>query len=718
MKKGLLILFALVLVSGAEAQSKFSARTLMVKSQQETVVQQARRAGQVVEPTMSCFIKFSAPCEEQLKALGVKPQVVLDGVMTAEVPVSALDQVAALEQVTYVEAATPEGRHTNKARKSTEAYKVLYEGVQNGLPQNYDGSGVIIGVIDHGIDFQHPALRTADGHSLCSIVYIPGRKYVEGKGGEQAKSGENALSGVIYKKREELDSLTTDKYDGSHGTHTVSTAVGREIDGFGGVAPGAELIVAALGDSMLNAVVANAMKVMADYAKAQNKRLVISKSLGNILGPHDGKSSFNLAVKGIVKDPNVILCQSAGNSGASNCYVHFTKDSLRNITIDGVERKYWAVVAEPWLNQAKEKDEVKLSAQLWCDGPKPFDLAVLLYSEEDGLVMDDFVPYERFWNAKEKCFSMVHMMENKDSLEVYGAVDANNGKYNVELEWLLQTKKNPKYFDESTQMGLMIFPRDENQEMRLWINDDNGHMTENHFVKKNPKGLVLMTGNSALSAGDDCCIDSIINVGNYVSKASYTTLDGKEHHPFDYEGIINPESSYGTMLNGVVVPTVCGPGTEIEAAVNHLDPEFSSNAEVTKVQQVNGVNYYWAPMQGTSMSTPHVAGIIAQWLQANPKLTVEDIKKVMKETRVDVGTGSADEVRWGQYGRIEALRGIKYVLQTSDIRDLQAEKAMDVKGNVYNMNGQLVRSHVSGSEAVNGLPAGVYVVNGRKVVIK
>ncbi len=716
-----MILFALALVSGAEAQSKFSARTLMVKSQQEVVMQQARRAGRVVEPMMSCFIKFSAPCVEQLKALGVKPQVELDGVMTAQVPVSVLDQVAALEQVTYVEAATPEGRHTDAARQSTKAYDVLYEGVKNGLPQNYDGSGVIIGVVDTGVDFQHPALRDKDGHSLCKMVYIPGRKYVEGKGGEQAKSGENVLSGVIYKEQKDLDSLTTDKYDGSHGTHVISTVVGREIEGFGGgVAPGAELIVAALGDSMLNNVVVNAMKVMADYAKAKNKRLVISKSLGSILGPHDGKSSLNLAVKGIVKDPNVILCQSAGNSGASNCYVHFTKDSLRAVMIDGVERKYWAVVAEPWVNLAKEKDEVRLSAQLWCDDDKPFDLAVLLYSEEDGLVMDEFIPYERFWNAEKKYFSMVHQMENKDSLEVYGVVNSNNGKYNTELEWLLHTKKNPKYLEESTQMGLMIFPRDENQEMRLWINDDYGHMMENHFVRKNPNNLVLMTGNSALSAGEDCCVDSVINVGNYVSKASYTTLDGKEHQ---VDGAvvnkINHESSYGTMLNKIVVPTVCGPGTMIEAAVNHLDPEYSSNAAVTKVLPVNGViNYYWAAMQGTSMSTPHVAGIMAQWLQANSKLTVEDIKKVLKETATPCADTDADKVRWGQYGRIEALKGIKYILQTLDIRDLQAEKALDAKGNVYNMNGQLVRSNVSGSDAVNGLPAGIYVVNGRKMIVR
>ena len=185
-------------------------------------------------------------------------------------------------------------------------------------------------------------------------------------------------------------------------------------------------------------------------------------------------------------------------------------------------------------------------------------------------------------------------------------------------------------------------------------------------------------------ASDSCSIntqgvcDSVITAGAYVGRNSYYSLfRGYTVTDRSYTvGDAAKFSSYqtaGTGPTGKALPTISAPGVYVVSAVSRYS-SYANGGSLTVMKSDDG--HYWGAMSGTSMAAPTVAGIIAQWLQANPNLSVAEVKDIMYQTGIrDNFTNGVHSAQFGACGKIDALAGMRLVLERMhyDIGDVNRD---------------------------------------------
>lgn len=648
----------LVVVTGANAAGKLTVGTRLymhgaglageIKTPADASRAAARKSA-AKGALVQCFVSADGKTKTALRNMGAHIHGQVGSLLLASVSADRLADIAEVQGVAQVDVAKKLTAFTDSARSVTHVDKV-WNGASNGLPSNYDGTGVVIGVIDTGIDFTHPAFKDASGKLRIKSVYMPDAS----SGGVYPVVDGDTLPGRSYVTEKDILNLGTDTKSADHGTHTTGTAAGTLVNKYGGMAPGSEIVLGACGDNLSNVNIAASALYIAEYAKHAGKPCVISISLGSLSGPHDGTSALPYIYDQIAKSYGAVIVIAAGNSADEKVYLG--KTVTVNSTVDHPSLGTVIMPKSGYENTALAKSYHCVSLlDVWNNNSRAVSAQAVILDSKGNPVWKSSMLTGSYTEISGRSFS--DYFGSGSSIVSAGLVE-DNGRFHLQIQSLIA---NSDALTNAYSYAVLFYGKDGDV-----IDVYESYGSEYTDLGTMPSETYDLTeGVGKNSESDDVTGSRTISVGALGSrlKFPYGTDNprtvGLSNYGFK-EGDIAYFSSYGTDYNGQQHPFVAAPGHTVVASVNHYSSRYTYKNSSQKVTQ-DGKDYYWAYMSGTSMATPVTSGIMGLWLQANNTLKVDDIKRIIKETAIhDQYTDGENKERFG-VGKIDAFAGLAYI---------------------------------------------------------
>lgn len=510
----------------------------------------------------------------------------------------------------------------------------LHDGVAVGsevVP--FTGKGVVIGMVDCGIEPRHPAFSDpATGNSRVAL-YITTESMKENKKGEFKYKCFSPMEGEVVQLRH------VDVSSSGHGTHTSGTAAGADCGApYYGIAPDATLVMTSMGENIYDDEIAFGITSALDYAREHDMPCVASLSIGSCTGLHDGTGMTTELLSEELDDNGQIVCFAAGNDGAhqSSLYRDFSTDPTPLATV--LHRgAYGAPAPGASTVFVSHNPGMQIALSLVEIGPEYCEVwrSPYINYKEIG---------EQGFDALATCPDIATHLSEDSELTLY-TTEGVSGVHAIELQgalgWLRESSKYT--------LGVII---------NLPGGGEVRGFTEFTLSGFGSFGIDGYTrGDASQSISDNCTSPYVISVGAVNERASYTAMNGEECKlDEEYYGPFHTTAtytSYGTLP--YKLPHTIAPGTDVISALNDRTTAYTKVCEITDAE---GTTWRYGASSGTSMSTPAIAGVIALWLQADPGLTRDDVLELL-EYSADPDYG-ADRA---QFGVPSAYKGLKHILE-------------------------------------------------------
>lgn len=652
---------SLVIIAQSTKLSNYSrsfldAKTAIQSEQQRTNFRKHYGLKLVAEQELvSAYIHFN---DESGKAIleNYGASIVSDfgDIVTANIPVDQLEALSNENAIKFIEIGTPVRKKLAVARTGANVDKVQ---AGTGLSHPFLGTDVVVGVVDGGFQYNHINFYALDAPSELRV------KRVWNQGNSRKYTTQAAIETAKYDDSSDED---------GHATHVTGIAAGSYSGNtYYGVAKDADIVMVSMGQT--NTDISNGVKYVYDYATEVGKPAVVNLSLGTHIGPHDGTSTFDRTCDAM-QGAGRLLVGAASNEGDQKLYLEKTLAANGTVTE--------AITFD-------SQDESYQEIDIWGDENQAYTVQVIITNSAGTTLWSSAIINATTTTTKTyTSFSSAAT----GFIGLYASKDAINNKGNVLLKTHNSTWSTGFQLSGTNKLKV-IFTATTAGTIRSWA-DGYGSTWANGSTNSTV-GELGGTGKNIISVG----------AWTTTAKSGYGLT----------KNAIAGFSSKGPTADGRMKPDVSAPGAVLASSVPNTPAVTGSEYfEQAATATVNSVKYYWGYMQGTSMASPFVTGVLATWLQANPSLTPQQVRDILSQTSiVDVYTGACPNNTWG-HGKIDAYAGLVKVIETTPIQNLETmPEAIIVYPNPNNGSFKVLFT-----ETDDNLLVSVYTINGQQLLTK
>lgn len=334
-------------------------------------------------------------------------------------------------------------------------------------PLSLYGTGMLVAVIDSGIDYTHPDFRNDNGTSRIlalwdqSVSGVPPEPYQLGSVYTAADINAALEAGTLSQRLAIVPEVDLS----GHGTHVASIAAGNGRASAGryvGVAPEADLLVVKLAPGSAQGFprtseLMQGIDWCVRYGIEHQRPVAINVSFGNNYGDHAGTSLLEQYIDGSVNYGRTVICVGAGNEGNTGRHLSGVVDSNQRTVVEFTAASYeTGLNLQIWKEYADEISVLVRSPSGSIFGEGNDALSIMNTGTDVRIFYAEPTPY----NARQEIY--IALIPIRDYIEEgiwqlwLNPIRIRSGGFNIWLPVAGATSTQTGFFRPTTELSLTI----------------------------------------------------------------------------------------------------------------------------------------------------------------------------------------------------------------------------------------------------------------------